>query len=162
MVKHLRALHEPAVFMNSCPLSILSHSLMALSCVLAGVENAAAKPSFAVKPEPAWIKAVEVNSRHGSSDRPSSILLNDQEVRLSAGKVERFFHHAERVEKVAGLETVSKLQFDFEPSYQSLVIHFIRIVRGDQTIEALRPAEMKVIQKGDELNEQLYNGTMEA
>ncbi len=148
--------------MNSWRLSTLFHSLVVLSCVLAGLENAAAKPSFAIKPAPLWIKAVEVNTKHGSSDRPSSILLNDQEIRLSAGNVERFYRHTERVEKAAGLETVSKLQFDFEPSYQFLVIHFIKIIRGDQTIEALRPAEIKVIQKEDQLDEQLYNGTMEA
>ncbi|MDX6303448.1 MAG: hypothetical protein QOI77_417, partial [Blastocatellia bacterium] len=148
--------------MNSCRLTSLFHSLIFLCCVVAGVENASAKPSFTVKPPPVWIKAVQVNTKHGPSDRPSSILLSDQEVRLSAGNVERFYHHAERVEKTAGLETVSKLQFDFEPSYQFLVIHFIKIIRGDQTIEALRPAEIKVIQKEDELNEQLYNGTMEA
>jgi len=137
--------------------------LMVLSiCVLAGVQIAAAKPSFTIKPVPAWIKPVEVKAKPGAGDRPSSILLNDQEVRLSEKTVERFYRHIERVDKVAGLEEVSKLQFDFEPSYQSLVIHFVKIIRGDQTIEALRPAEIKVIQKEEALNEQLYNGTMEA
>lgn len=137
--------------------------LLALSiCILAGAQIAAAKPSFTIKPEPAWIKPIDFKAKPGTGDRPSSILLDDQEVRLSEKNVERFYRHIERVDKTTGLEEVSKLQFDFEPSYQSLVIHFIRIVRGDQTIEALRPGEIKVIQKETALNEQLYNGTMEA
>ncbi len=149
--------------MRKCPLFFLVSSFVVLStCVLADVQTAAAKPSFTVQPAPGWIKPVELKARSGSGDQPTSILLDDQEVRLSAKNVERFYRHIERAEKTAGLEEVSKLQFDFEPSYQALVIHFIRIIRGDQTIEALRPAEIKTIQKEDELNEQLYNGTMEA
>jgi hypothetical protein len=130
-------------------------------CTLASIQIAA-KPSFSLKLPPTWIKPIEAKAKPNSGDRQSSILLDDQEVRLSKNSVERFYRHIESVDKATGLEKVSKLQLDFEPSYQSLVIHFIRINRGGQTIEALRPAEIKVIQKEEALNEQLYNGTMEA
>jgi transglutaminase-like putative cysteine protease len=133
-----------------------------LSICLLVVVPTAAKPSFTIKPAPAWIKPVEAKARPEPGDRPSSILLDDKEVRLSEKTVERFYRHVESVDKAPGLQTVSKLQFEFEPSYQSLAIHFIKIIRGGQTIEALRPAEIKVIQKEDDLNEQLYNGTTQA
>src|SRR5207244_9163761 len=47
-------------------------------------------------------------------------------------------------------------------SYQELVIHHIRIIRGNETINALKPKEIKVIQQEKDLNQQLYNGTLSA
>jgi transglutaminase-like putative cysteine protease len=42
------------------------------------------------------------------------------------------------------------------------LIHYIRIRRGSQTLDALNPQEIKVIQKESELDQQLYNGTLSA
>jgi hypothetical protein len=54
------------------------------------------------------------------------------------------------------------LQFNFEPSYQSLAIHFIRVIRDGQTRNALEPSAIKIIAKEDDLDEQIYNGTLTA
>ena len=143
-------------------LSLIRSFAAPLALVLVGGEAVDAKPSFAVKPAPTWIKAAEVNTTSASSGHPSSILLDDQEIRLSSGTVDRFYRHVERADTTAGLERVSQLRFDFEPAYQTLAIHFVRLIRGNQTIQALNPSEIKVIQKEEELDEQLYNGTLEA
>lgn len=148
--------------LNSRFLSLISAFAAALALVLVNAKTTEAKPSFAVKPAPTWIKAAEVNTTHAAAGRPSSILFDDQEVRLSSKTVDWFYRHVERVDTTAGLESVAQLRFDFEPSYQTLAIHFVRIIRGNQTIEALKPSEIKVIQKEEELDEQLYNGTLEA
>ena len=62
----------------------------------------------------------------------------------------------------AGLANAAQIQLGFEPSYEELVIHYIRIQRGEQIIDALRPREIKVIQQEDELDQQLYNGRLSA
>jgi hypothetical protein len=76
--------------------------------------------------------------------------------------VDRYYHHVQRVDTAAGLTDLSQLKFYFEPSYQQLTIHFIRIQRGNVLIDALRPSEIKVIQQEESLNQQLYNGTLAA
>src|SRR5262249_11519260 len=55
-----------------------------------------------------------------------------------------------------------QLQFYFEPSYQSLAIHFIRIIRAGQSMNALEPPAIKIVAKEDDLDEQIYNGTLAA
>jgi hypothetical protein len=105
------------------------------------------KPSFAVRPEPDWVRQIEINRDAGSRDRPTSILLDDREIKLSATSVERFYQYSERVNTNAGLDRLSQLQFNFEPSYQSLTIHFIRVIRGGQTRNALEPSAIKIIAK---------------
>src|SRR6185295_17331970 len=102
--------------------------------------DVAGKPSFAVKPEPNWVRQIEIKRDAGSRDRPTSILLDDREIKLSGTGVERFYKYSERVNTNAGLDRLSQLQFNFEPSYQSLAIHFIRVIRGGQTRNALEPS----------------------
>jgi hypothetical protein len=134
---------------------------LALICICAN--PTAAKPSFVVTPEPVWTtKRAEVEPRRAVGDLPSSVILDNEEIRVSAKDIERFYHRSQRADTSAGLENVSQLRFYFEPSYQKLAIHFIKIIRGKQTIDALRPSEIKVVQTEEELDDQLYNGTLVA
>ena len=87
-------------------------------------------------------------------------MLDDHQTRVSEKSVDRYYHHVQRIETAAGLSDLSQLKFYFEPSYQQLTIHFIRIQRGTALIDALRPSEIKVIQQEEELSQQLYNGTL--
>jgi hypothetical protein len=58
--------------------------------------------------------------------------------------------------------TCRSCAFYFEPSYQQLSIHFVRVLRGSAVINSLDPSEVKMIQEEDELDQQLYNGTTAA
>lgn len=131
---------------------------------------AAAKPSFSVKPPQSWVKAnsADLNRKNeagtstGSSTGSSSILLDDYQIHVSDRGTERYYHYAQRIETRAGLDDLSQLKLYFEPSYQQLTIHFIRVYRGGSVIDALKPSEVKIIQKEDQLDQQLYNGTLAA
>lgn len=122
-----------------------------------------AKPRFLVKPPAAWVRtpSVETEPRPGSTMATGSttLVLDDTEIRVSGASVERYYHYAQRIETTAGLDELSQLKFYFEPSYQNLIIHSIRIHRGGSIIPALKPAEIKTIQQEEELDQQLYNGT---
>lgn len=89
-------------------------------------------------------------------------MLDDRQTRITPNGSQNYTHFVRQVTTPAAVEEVSQLRLDFEPSYQSLVIHHIRVVRAGQTINALRPSEIKVIQREDELNEQLFNGMLSA
>jgi hypothetical protein len=125
-----------------------------------------AKPSFVVKPPPSWIRTDLPDFTHqssvGSATGSSRVLLDETQIRVSDKAAERYYHYGRSIETTAGLEDLSQLKFYFEPSYQQLSIHFIRIHRGNVTIDALKPSEVKTIQQEEELDEQLYNGTFAA
>ena len=145
------------------PVAYVNGFAISLAIICFCANSALAKPSFSVTPEPAWTtKGITVEPGRSAGGLPSSIILNDEEVRVSARDVESFYHRTQRVDSSAGLEKVSQLRFYFEPSYQKLSIHFIRIIRGNQTIDGLKPSEIKVVQTEDELDDQLYNGTLVA
>jgi transglutaminase-like putative cysteine protease len=119
-------------------------------------------PKFVVKAPPSWTRTENVDTvSHyvAGSTGSSSLVLDDYQVRVTASSVERFYHYAFRIETQAGLDDLSHLKFYFEPSYQQLAIHFIRLHRAGAVINALNPGEVKTIQEEQELNERVYNGT---
>lgn len=122
------------------------------------------KGSFTIKPSPKWVRTVVPAEDPKTAAVPpgssSSQLLDDEQTKVGNGTVERYYHMVRRVDSTSGLDDLSQLRFYFEPSYQQLAIHFVRIQRGAQIIDALRPGEIKTIQQEDELDQQLYNGSL--
>jgi transglutaminase-like putative cysteine protease len=146
---------------RACALVWAALLLLAVSCV------AQAKPSFTVQPPPAWVQPVTApSSDAGTSARDAEsgvrFLLDDRQTRVSSKGVEGYFHFVEVVSTAAAVEKVSQLQLDFEPSYQSLVIHHIEIIRAGQTINVLHPSEIRIIEQEGELDQRLFNGTLSA
>lgn len=131
---------------------------------LAAGQQVSARTQYVIRSPQSWVRIWDLESEGkgepGSSS--STFLLDDHQIKVGQATVERYFHHVQKIETAAGLGDVSQLKFYFEPSYQQLAIHFIRIRREGAVINALKPAEIKVIQQEEELNQQLYNGTLAA
>ncbi len=131
--------------------------------LLCAASVATAKQEFTVQPPPAWVRAVApVAAATTATQGGTRYLLYDRQMRESARGSEHYYHMVEQVASAADVEQASQLKLDFEPSYQHLVIHHIRVVRGGATLDVLRPSEIKIIQQESELDEQLFNGTLSA
>ena len=102
------------------------------------------------------------SQNNSASDSTSTRLLEDLQVKVSATTVERYYHFTTRIDNASGLDDLSQIRFYYEPSYQQLAIHYVRILRDKQSLNALRPSEIKIIQQEDALDQQLYNGTQAA
>lgn len=143
--------------------SLFIRAAIACSIILMLFQVSWAKSAFALKPAPGWVRKIVPSkdvAGKGVSNEPSSTrVLDDLQIKVGDNSVERFFHYYQRVNTAAGLEDLSQLRFYYEPSYQQLAIHFVRILRGSATIDALRPSEIKVIHEEEELDQQLFNGT---
>lgn len=119
---------------------------------------------FSIRPAQPWVRPItaSANEDNRSSDSSSTRLLGEVQLKIGHNTVDRYYHLVTRVDNLSGLDDLSQLRFYFEPSYQKLTIHFVRIKRGDQTLDVLRPSEIKMIQQEEELDQQLYNGTQAA
>ncbi len=125
-----------------------------------------ASRSFSLAPPPNWIinePVTQASAEQREAARNGvAYLLSDQQMRVSSNTVERYFHHAYQVVTQPGVEHVSQVEFSFDPSYQRLVIHRVQIRRGTQTINALKLKEIRVLEKEEEMEQQLFNGTLAA
>ena len=89
-------------------------------------------------------------------------LLSDRQVRVAGSSREVFGRYARQIVNDAGLEGSSQISLEFEPSYQSLTFHWVRVRRGDQWLNRLVPAKIEVIQRETELESQIYDGRLSA
>jgi transglutaminase-like putative cysteine protease len=148
--------------------SSFSHLFLrvAISCVVVlTIHEVVAAKDFSVKPVPSWVQtvapAVDPASASAQAGTSSTRILDDEQTKVGSS-VERYYHYYRRVDNTAGLEDLSQLRFYFEPSYQQLAIHFVRILRNGATLDSLKPSEIKMIQEENDLDQQLYNGTSAA
>jgi len=132
--------------------------------VLAGPNRTPGKASFSIKPPPSWVLPAPPVSASMLQEAKGGIfrLVEDYQQRVSGGPTEHYTQQVLKILSTRGLERASQLKLEFEPSYELLVIHHISIRRGDRTINALKPSEIRVIQQETDLDEQEYNGRFSA
>ncbi len=127
--------------------------------VLAGVAQAA-DPGVSLAPCSPWIaplafqrltKAEDLNS-----GLESRLLLRD--VQVNARTQETFHHEARQLLTREGVQNSSHLSIDFNPSRQSLVLHWARIWRGPNTFDKLDLEKVRVIQPERDLDQYLFTG----
>src|SRR5205085_759340 len=136
---------------------------MLVAIFIFGSHAAAANRSFTIAPPPSWVEQVALPA--GDADdaaTKATYLLLDHQVHVSGGAVERYERRAKKVFTAAALSDAAQIELEFEPSYQQLTIHHVRIQRGGQAIDALKPGDIKIINQEDELDQQLYNGRRSA
>lgn len=60
----------------------------------------------------------------------------------------------------SGLEQISQIHIDFDPSYYQVIVHAIRICRDGQWFDRLENSHHNVIQREEELDQNLYVGDL--
>jgi transglutaminase-like putative cysteine protease len=117
---------------------------------------------FEVRPAPAWVERVDAqtgiavarqNVRWGIYD-----ILSDHQVRAGNGGEWQYFRTVRKVLSPSGVQNASELSLDFDPSYETLVVHDITIIRGAQRTNALHPDDIRVIEKEDDADDRIYDG----
>jgi transglutaminase-like putative cysteine protease len=128
------------------------------------VTAAAAEQEFTIEPTPSWTSSVEIDTNKNALEETASggvfyLLVN---VEINGATKERYLHFAKKFLSSAGVEENSQLSFDFDPAYQKLILHKIVIHRGNEVLNELDPAKIRVIQQERDLDRLLYNGTKTA
>lgn len=118
----------------------------------------------AVQPEPSWVRKLEL-PQSTAAPLPDAggteWLLRDSQTRESS-ITERYSRRALRITSTSGVQNWREIQIDFDPSWQRLVLHHVRVHRGDATIDALRSDEVRIIQREADLAQRIYDGRMTA
>jgi hypothetical protein len=125
---------------------------------------AAQQQDITIEPAPNWTSSIDVKEYDNPLEKEANsgvfCLLFD--VEINGGTQERFFHFANKFLTSSGVENNSRLSFNFDPSYQQLVLHKIVIHRRDEVLDQLDLSKIRVIQQEKELDRQIYNGAKTA
>ena len=138
---------------------------MMMLVLLAGLllaDSAAAKATaYTVGAAPAWVTPVApllAARKAGGAVNGVEALLSDVQERIDATGRTTFRHFANRATTSKGISSVAGISTVFDPTYQSLVLHRVDIIRDGRAIDKLKTADIRVLQREEELESQLYDG----
>lgn len=110
---------------------------------------------------PNWVTKIKVGDKEELEDISSYqyLLLDFQE---NIAKQEDFRHYAIKILNSDGIQNMSTISVDFDPNYQYLKFHSITLLRGNETIDKLKSAQIRTIQRETGMERSLYDGSITA
>ena len=88
-------------------------------------------------------------------------LLSDVQVKV-AGNRSIYRRYASKAINAAGVDSVATIEIGFDPSYQTLELNAIDLIRDGRTIPKLASAKLRVLQRETELDRRIYDGSKSA
>ena len=115
-------------------------------------------------PEPSWVVPAPAAPGPNASPDASVALypLDDTQERVTAKTAERYRHFRYRPRSPVQVEEGSQVEIDFNPAFQRLVIHYVRVEREGRAVGTLAAREVKLVQREKDLEGRIYDGTLTA
>lgn len=137
-------------------------AMMALCLLLCPWLTVALANEYRVGPVPDWVLPMALDADAPTpADKISGgvyYLLSDSQYRGAPGAPAYYSRYATRVTGTEGLETVAHVTIDFDPTFQSLVLHSVDVVRDGRRIPKLGNIEVRIIQRETERDLRIYDG----
>jgi len=116
-----------------------------------------------VSPAPVWVKDIQLDTKKiaGSSTGNIKYHLYDRQSNASS-KPHHFYRLIKEANNISGLESVSKLKIDFNPSFQQLTLHSADVYRNGRLIYTLNKKDIKIFSDESELKNELLSGGAQA
>jgi len=140
--------------------SVLAGALVVWTSPALGATPEAA--TFEVRPVPAWVTPVTPvisPASKAASDGTDYLLLDRQE---NLDPRASFYHEARLIFSDTGVQNGSSVSVVFDPAYEKLSIHFVRLIRSGITSDRLDPSRVKLYQRETDLENFLYDGRFTA
>ncbi len=142
--------------MRTLPTSLLLLLIPAIA--VAGTE------AIPISPAPEWVLRHPIEfERTPAEDTVSDgvyWLLVDTQVRIEEGREERYSEIALKVLDESGANLAGTISIDFDPEYESLVVHAVDVVRDESRQDRYRADRVQMIRRETELEAQLYDGRL--
>ncbi len=110
---------------------------------------------------PDWVKLKEIKPQKLKSVYAMSMPLFDTQIYLDKSSTV-FNRHIYTATQTAMLSRVANHDIVYFPEYQTLAIHRIRIVRGEEVIDKTNSATIKLLQQEQALNSGIMTGAVNA
>ena len=136
-------------------------ALAALIPALAQAAPPGRVPRFG--PIPRWVEPLAVPANGTGPDETGNgivhLLLDHQ---MNPAEESLFVHDARKLTNASGVQRGSQLSFGWDPSYETLTLHSVSVVRDGHRIDALRREKVKVLERETEMEWHLYDGSLTA
>ena len=132
------------------------------ACVAFTLNTHAQKPTVAKEAQ--WVTINKLDYTNTSLDRDAEdgYVDIDYEKQVSLADQAVYIRESSRIISESGVQNNSQVSVGFDPTYQQLVFHTIRIIRDGQIINKLDLEKIKTVHEETDLDNFIYNGTLNA
>lgn len=111
--------------------------------------------------KPNWVKTITFSEENIIKESGSyQYLLTDYQNDIN--KKVFYRHLVIKILNTEGVQEMSNISLAFDPSFEKIHFHQIRIKRGDSYIEKLKESEIRLFQRESNLERSLYDGALTA
>jgi hypothetical protein len=112
--------------------------------------------------QPSWITVNEYDYsiRPLEKDAEDGYFDLAYEIQVSLEERSVFYRKSIRILSAAGVQNSSEVSASFDPSYQQLIFHTVKIIRDGVEHSQLNLSRFKTIQQEKELSRNLYDGSL--
>lgn len=119
---------------------------------------------YQIQPADDWVKQQQLIATEIPTNKildGTYYLLLDTQIKVSAQQPsQRYTRTVMQAVNQTGIDYISQLNLDFDPSYQTLTLNGLGVIRDGQYIDKLASAQFKVLQRETELANRIYNGSL--
>lgn len=131
-------------------------SLSALRETPATLQDAASR--FQRGAAPNWVEQAELPSAPSSPDAPTTCLLLDEQFDFRGSTVRRYHRRVHAAHNDSGVEFLSEIQLLFNPAFEELTLHWVRLLRNDLWLDALQDADVELMRHERDMYARVYRG----
>lgn len=140
---------------------LLGIMLLCLSLQLAATTVEQGAFSYQKQELPDWVELVAYQ-KAASNKEPVTYLFVDEQVNWLDSEFKAYSRVVMQPNTRRGVEQASQYHISFAPEYQQLILHSIRIVRAGESREQLDIADIRLVQREQEHDRQIYTGYVTA
>jgi transglutaminase-like putative cysteine protease len=142
-------------------------SLVGTTLLALGLARSASAQSAAPlrAPEPTWVTPLDkvLEPVQGvAAGRDTVKLLRDTRIHLTKQGVDRYHRYAAQALTASGVERLAEVLIEFNPAFQSLLLHRIGVWRDGRLLDQSKSATVRMVAQEDELERRVYNGALSA
>ncbi len=139
---------------------VRSAAVVALAAGWAAAAHAADKLTYG--PPEAWVKPVASGTLDNTlSDAPVQAVLYSDQVHFAADGDSEYSEYGIHVQTPAGLQDLQPVAV-WNPDTDTVTIHKVQIIRGDQVIDVLKTASFTILRRETNLERSMLDGALTA
>ena len=132
--------------------------LLAIIFLISTTSTLYSQRNLVVKPLPNWVEEMTYDKKEKDSGSEQYLLIDRQ---INTKLKESYAHYAIELLSAEGVQNNSNITIEFDPEYQQLFLHELKIIRKDQEIQ-VNPKDFKFLELEEDLSRLMYNGIISA
>jgi len=110
-------------------------------------------------PAPDWIVPLAIPAAK-TSPEPTTIRLSDTQLRWDQQGQTGYYHRVVQANNTSGIAQLGQLQLEFNPAFQTMTLHTLKILRQDKVIDKLAGVRIRFLERELGLEQSIYNGAV--